>query len=184
MTKAVIVKTARMLGDNLFGCMASSAQNIPWVSPLPFAVAPNLDIIFLSGKDTLHSRQIRENRNCAFTVYDSNGDADHPDWVKISGECFEVPTNLLDAALNVYYPRRYPDAHQRAEAAQPAEFFTGENRHMRVYRLRPEQIYTMDMIAGELDDNRRVRVDRFELREHMFPAHYEEQSMWDAFVKR
>ena len=117
-------------------------------------------------------------------MYDSNGDADHPDWTKIAGECFEIPEHLLPTALEVYYQRRYPDAYQRQEEAQPPEFFIGENRHMRAYRLRPEQIYTMDMIAGELDDNRRVRVDRFELREHMFPAHYEEQSIWDAFVKR
>jgi nitroimidazol reductase NimA-like FMN-containing flavoprotein (pyridoxamine 5'-phosphate oxidase superfamily) len=177
MGRGDVEKTARLLNDVMFGTLATCSADVPWVAPLPFAIDDQLRLIFLSPKDSLHSRQGRANPQATFTIYRSDDDVETFDWVKIAGQLTELSDEAsVIKALKVYYAKRYPDPIERREKAQQAEFFLGDMRHMRVYLLDISDVFTMDMQAGELDDNRRVRVPRVQLIDYMFPGDQSESS--------
>ncbi len=76
--------------------LSVSQNNIPWVSTLNFAEDENLNLYFISKKDSKHSQIININPNVSVAIYDHNSD---PEAVKvgvqISGTC-KIVSNPLE----------------------------------------------------------------------------------------
>lgn len=73
MNKQDLIKTAKkIIEENIYLTLATSSKDgNPWVSPLFFAYDENYTFFWVSGKDALHSKLIRENSKVAIVIFDS-----------------------------------------------------------------------------------------------------------------
>ncbi|MET8546613.1 pyridoxamine 5'-phosphate oxidase family protein [Kitasatospora sp. NPDC004799] len=124
----------------------ASPQAVPWVSALAHAWDDEDRFYWISGLDTLHSRNIAANPVVSLTVYDSNPAGGGGDALYALARAEVLEGADLVEGCELYYRRRYPDETARARRARPPQDFTGDSP-VRIYRAQVTA-YSMLSPAG------------------------------------
>lgn len=62
-----------ILEEQNYLCLATANKAwLPWASPLAYVCGDDFSFYFISHIDALHSKNIRENREVSFSIYDSD----------------------------------------------------------------------------------------------------------------
>lgn len=62
-----------MLKKENYLCLATANKNwLPWASPLAYVCGDDFSFYFISHIETLHCKNIQQNREVSFSIYDSN----------------------------------------------------------------------------------------------------------------
>lgn len=132
-----------------------------WITPIYFVPTSDLRILWVSGRDARHSRNIAELRNrVSIACYDSMTPFGHAQGVYIEGRASEIPESELAARCEAFYSRRFRDPKDFAEKARRPADFSGDSPR-RMYECRVESVFVLDPdgdpMHGRLMDHR-VRV--------------------------
>lgn len=126
-----------------------SSRGVAHVNTAYFAWSPELDLVWLSDRDAIHSRNLRERPTAAIAVFDSNqswGDADRG--IQLFGSAGEIAERLADDAEAIYTARFR--AFDRASVGE-YRFFRFRPRSLKVFdeqRLGPGVFVTARVGRG------------------------------------
>lgn len=93
-------KAREIIESNIYMTIATAAKDgKPWISPVFFAYDRNYTLYWVSNKDSLHSRLIRENPKVAIVIFDSRAPEGEGDGVYLEAKAEEVKdeTEITDA---------------------------------------------------------------------------------------
>ena len=125
-----------IVGNSLYLTLASFDE-IPWVSPLFFAVTPRYEFVFISSTTSRHARAIRAHSAVSWCVFLASEAPESTDGVYFEGIAREIrpQDEHVQFYADVLYDRRFPDAAERA--AHPANPAYWEETGRRLYVLTP-----------------------------------------------
>ena len=90
--------------------LAVISQDLPWVATLFFAEDENLNLIFISGKGTQHSKAIENDDSVAVSIYDHSSDPEGKKiGVQISGKCHKITNPLEIKSAYTTFRKKFPD---------------------------------------------------------------------------
>lgn len=151
-----ITKAKEIINTILYITIATvSKDGIPWNSPVYSAFDENYNFYWRSGKDSQHSRNIKENPNVFIVVYDST-----IEWGKGRGVFIQAKAHELTGEVEIKKALSYLDQRVGQTVGGP-KIFTAENPR-RVYKAVPEKVWmnTDSEENGKFVDVR-VEVDLF-----------------------
>lgn len=80
-----------ILESQTYLCLATSdTDNAPWASPIAYASDENAVLYFISHTESLHIKNIKQNKKVAISIYDSHQPLRNAFWVQASGICEQV----------------------------------------------------------------------------------------------
>ena len=98
----------------------------PWAAPVFYTFDSNYDFYFLSAIDSMHAKNIIENRNVALVIYDSNSPIGISQGVQIEGTAAPVQGKELDKAIDLYSARLFRNSHLHpSERYKPEDYGEG-----------------------------------------------------------
>jgi nitroimidazol reductase NimA-like FMN-containing flavoprotein (pyridoxamine 5'-phosphate oxidase superfamily) len=156
-------KAREIIDNNLYLVLGTSSQdNVPWVTPLFFAVDDELRFFFLTGRDTRHSVNIQNNPGVSLVIYDSQATPEAADGVYVEGTASIIGLLHLPHAIACLYRKRFPTEEDRRKHFHvPEDFWAGRPR--RFYQVVPSSLSTLDKTNGDEVD-RRIDLDLDVLR--------------------
>jgi len=112
----------------------SSKDGMPWNSPVFVAYDDNYNFFWKSGKNSQHSKNIKENNNIFIVIYDAIVPWGKGQGVYIQAKAFELTDEQEIAEALSYHKKRVQKELWKVEE------FTGENPR-RVYKAVPEKVW-------------------------------------------
>jgi nitroimidazol reductase NimA-like FMN-containing flavoprotein (pyridoxamine 5'-phosphate oxidase superfamily) len=89
--KALVDKAKQIIADNIYMTVATaSPDGKPWISPVFFAYDLHYNLLWVSYKDSLHSKLIRQNPRVAIVIFDSRAPEGDGDAVYIEAQVAEL----------------------------------------------------------------------------------------------
>ena len=137
------------LGSHTTMTLATSGEDGPWAAALFYAHDSDLNLYFISAKDTRHAADIERNPRVAVAV-----NAQHKDWsdirgLQIGGVAEIVPPDQRAGAVETYLAK-FPDLRPLFSTPRNEQ----ESRIARAfaaspfYRLRPNRIRLIDNLKS------------------------------------
>ena len=84
-------KAKRIVESNIYMTVATASKDgKPWISPVFFAYDKNCNLYWVSNKDSLHSKLIRENPQVAIVIFDSRAPEGEGDGVYFEARAEEL----------------------------------------------------------------------------------------------
>ncbi len=132
-----------IIEQNKYCVVATSGRSgKPWAAPVFYAFDDSYDFYFVSATDSLHARNIAENRNVALEIFDSRQSLGATDQVQISGIASVIERGKeLEKAVKIYHQRLFKksnipgvEKYSISEYSGPAEF--------RVFKVKAAKAYT------------------------------------------
>ena len=105
----------RYLREHNVLCLATSADGLPWVAPVFYAVCAD-KLVFLSSPHTLHCRNIASNPQVSASVQE-----DYSDWAEIKGIQLQGCVSSVDSANRQSVIRAYSEKFPVTGSNAPAE---------------------------------------------------------------
>lgn len=127
-------------GNKYLVLATSDRMSKPWAATVFYAPDADYNFYFISAIDTLHVKNIAENPNVAFVIYDSSTPIGRYDAVQASGVVEQLDRQDVPAAIETYCKKLFsgtekPDArYDPMDYVEPSEF--------RIFRIRPKHVYT------------------------------------------
>ena len=145
LTPAAAETVGDFLGSHTTMTLATSGEDGPWAAALFYAHDSDLNLYFISAKDTRHAADIERNPRVAVAV-----NAQHKDWsdirgLQIGGVAEIVPSDQRAGAVETYLAK-FPDLRPLFSTPRNEQ----ESRIARAfaaspfYRLRPNRIRLID----------------------------------------
>ncbi|MCH8182877.1 MAG: pyridoxamine 5'-phosphate oxidase family protein [Proteobacteria bacterium] len=145
LTPAAAKTVGDFLGSHTTMTLATSGEDGPWAAALFYAHDSDLNLYFISAKDTRHAADIERNPRVAVAV-----NAQHKDWsdirgLQIGGVAEIVPPDQRAGAVETYLAK-FPDFRPLFSAPRDEQ----ESRIARAfaaspfYRVRPNRIRLID----------------------------------------
>lgn len=134
----IVVLIRQIISDNSFMTIATSDGNIPWVSPVFFAMDENHTFFWHSGKDTKHSRIIAKNPEISVVIFNSRN-AEVPG-LYMRGQAMEAEEGELQHGLEILFDKAVLYQDKKEELLSHPEDFQGEGR-LRLYKFVPEKFF-------------------------------------------
>lgn len=152
MTRRNIAK--KIIQDNFFFTIASSENNIPWITPVFYSFDDHFNFYWYSGKNTTHSRNLMHNKNASIVIFNSQFKESDPTeegfGVYMRGVVSEVTSATIVKALRVYFARAVKEDAEREKNILHAKDFLGSSP-LRMYMFTPKEI-TMSDTPGKWHD--------------------------------
>lgn len=80
-----------ILHEQNYLCLATTSKAwSPWASPLAYVCGDDFSFYFISHTEALHSKNIRENKEVSFSIYDSNQMMGNAFGIQASGFAEEI----------------------------------------------------------------------------------------------
>ena len=163
MSSTPVERALKMLDENMFLTLATAEDGLPWCAPVAFVVGPGKALHFYSATESAHARHIEKNPSVAMAVWDSRARGEEVDGMQLEAQCVVVEPRALEAVVEHYFSRLFPDEETRAWWYRPASAFAGDGL-WRFYRLDIEDVFVIDLENfAETKIDRRVRVDTADL---------------------
>ncbi|MDE1868707.1 MAG: pyridoxamine 5'-phosphate oxidase family protein [Candidatus Micrarchaeota archaeon] len=116
----------------------SSAK--PWAATVFYAHDRDYNFYFISAIDTLHAKNIIENPNVAFVIFDSHTPIGRYDAVQASGVVEQLNRQDVPAAIDTYCRKLFSGTENPGARYDPMNYT--EPAEFRIFRIRLEHIYT------------------------------------------
>ncbi len=146
--KKVANKAAkRIIKENIFMTLSTcSLRSKPWASTVNYVTDSNYNFYFISSKNSLHIRNILENPNVAFAIYDSRARGDDIDGVQAEARAQIVIGSGLLPAIKLI---------SKYQGKKPGTFreFLGLAKK-RVIKVVPVNVYKYDRTCIPGEDTR------------------------------
>jgi uncharacterized protein YhbP (UPF0306 family) len=123
--------------------LGTSSNGQPWVSPLYFAVTPELDFVAISAVSSRHARNLRSNQSVSWCIFLGSEPPESTDGVYFEGIGEEVEPDQAQALADILYDRRFPDPKERADHPANPEYWESTGR--RLYRFHPTNVSKVDL---------------------------------------
>lgn len=134
----------------------------PWVSPVYFVFDQELNLIWVSNKDSRHSRLIKENPRVAIVIFDSKVQEGAGDAVYIEATAHEMSDEKeIEAGMKVRAMRESAEEFKVKNVSD----VQGDNS-WRMYQATPSKVYKLaeTYIGAQLNDVRK-ELDLEELKQ-------------------
>lgn len=130
-------KAREIIASNIYMTIATaSSSGKPWVSPVFFAYDQNYDLYWVSNRDSLHSRLIRENPQVAIVIFDSKAPEGEGDGVYFEAKIEELSDqDQIKYAMDILNKRATKDEFRIKKIGE----VTGEGAWM-VYKAVPMRV--------------------------------------------
>ena len=149
LTPAAAETVGDFLGSHTTMTLATSGEDGPWAAALFYAHDSDLNLYFISAKDTRHAADIERNPRVAVAV-----NAQHKDWsdirgLQIGGVAEIVPPDQRAGAVETYLAK-FPDllplfsTPRNEQESRIARAFAASP----FYRLRPNRIRLIDNLKS------------------------------------
>lgn len=113
----------------------TSAENIPWNSPLAYSVDNNFNFYFGSSKESQHAHNIRNNEKGFVVIYDSTAPDGEGEGVYMTAKVRELSdAQEIQDAINAMFGKH---------SKYKIEHFTGES-NLRAYKIEPITFWMND----------------------------------------
>lgn len=154
--KNVYYDAGRIIKSTTFMVIATSTRNgKPWTTPVFFGYDRKCNLYWISAKNSLHSRLIKENNRVAVSIFSQDSPKE---CVYIEGKASEIPKKEMQHAVNVIYTRHSKyNTFGVTGRIRTSEDFTGSSPR-RLYRLVPEKAWVLappEKIKGHHVDARK-----------------------------
>lgn len=128
MDDKLAMQAKKILNEVIYLTLGTVGEdNVPWVSPLFYAVDEKYNFYWISPKDSWHAKNNKFNKNASWVVFDTNAPKWEGQGVYFVGKCEEM-ANSDEVKMGLEY------IFKRLEEKIPVpEDFLGENQY-RVYR--------------------------------------------------
>ena len=156
--KTHIAKARQIIADNVYMTVATATlDGKPWISPVFFAYDEHYNLFWVSNKDSLHSKLIKNNPRVAIVIFDSKAPQGEADGVYFEAEVSELEnTSEIESAIRTLGKRITKDEFKVKRIDEVIN--SGVSR---IYRAVPKTISTLtegEFINGQYVD-RRVEID-------------------------
>lgn len=129
----------KVIAENLFMVLATSDQNIPWVSPVFYATGDNKTFYWHSAKNTKHSHIIAQNPHLAVVIFNSTNPEIPGLYMKGKAEEVTDKEEIVQG-ISLLFGKALKDEDKRQELIEHPEDFQDEAR-LRVYKFTVEEFY-------------------------------------------
>lgn len=144
MNQELNTKARDILSKNIYITLSTiNEDGTPWTTPLFFAYSESYDFYFVSPSESVHGKNLTDNKNVSAVVFDSHA----PKWqgsaVYLTGECVELKeVSEVKKALKYVFGRL-------KEKVPYEGSYMGEN-YYKAYKLTPSNIWvTNDKKSSE-----------------------------------
>ena len=152
-----INRVVAILVENRYLSLGTSDRRGPWVAPLAYVInGLPFELVFYSSTESRHAIAINENKNVAFSIFNSTLGSDEADGVQGDGVVREVSEHELPLLVPLYFERSFADIQIRKNWERPWKEFRGNNP-LRFYAIKPLHIY-LPFLTDERTDSR-IEVD-------------------------
>jgi uncharacterized protein YhbP (UPF0306 family) len=147
-------KAKQILAENQYMTVATSTTDgKPWISPVFFAYDDEYNLFWVSNKDALHSRLIRENERVAIVIFNSTAHEGKADGVYFEAVASELSDwEEIRHAMEILDKRVKVDEYRIVDQSQ----VTGQAT-WRIYRAKPQvasKLGDCHYVNGQLVDKR------------------------------
>jgi nitroimidazol reductase NimA-like FMN-containing flavoprotein (pyridoxamine 5'-phosphate oxidase superfamily) len=114
-----------ILDANLYVTVGTAdAEGLPWVAPVYFATADNINLYWVSAPHATHSRNIAERPDVSLVVFDSQVPPYTGRAVYLRATALELSGSELERGVSIYpgHPSRGADAVTTADVSPPAAY--------------------------------------------------------------
>jgi len=129
-----------MLLNNRYMDIATSKDDLPWVSAVYYAVDSELNFYFVSLKTSRHGEYIQENSKVALSIYDSTNPPEKADGVQIQGKGKIVEDPNLSPAVENLFSKRFEDEEKQREYFDNYDKYAGDSEK-KIFKVQTENIY-------------------------------------------
>ena len=137
MTKNQLRQTAKeIIKSNVYLTLGTSANDLPWVAPLFYAINEQYTFYFISQLDSLHIKHILKNSNVSFAIFDSHQKEGTGNGVQGSGKAYLLDETELPEAFKWYHTTYIEMKPESFKSPAPYRFFKIITEHF--YVLDPE----------------------------------------------
>lgn len=148
-------KARKIIRDNIYITIATASKDgNPWVSPVYSSYDKKTYVFYwISPKNTLHSKLIKDNNRIAIVVFDSKAPEGTGEGIYIQAKAYEISDeNEIAYAVKLLYGKM-------DKTPRPVSHFTGPSPR-RIYKAVPEKFWINigEYIKGYFNDSR-IEVD-------------------------
>jgi len=165
-------KAANILSSNRYLTLATSGAEGSWASPLAYTIEPDLSLIFFSSLDSVHARNIVEDRRVSGAIFDSHQPSDTADGIQFRGTASTIMGADLHLIMERYFQLSFPDPEIRTKWQRPVKDFE-EDSMQRFFRIEMEGLYKLDPESTAVD--KRLALSISLLRQLIAPIFAKEQ---------
>ncbi len=144
----------RIIDTNRYMVLATSGNSgDPWAAVVFYTFDKKYNFYFLSAVDSRHSKNIAENQNIAFVIFDATQPMGYSE--SVQAECIVsfVKENELETIIKLYADRAFPDSKIKAiERYRPDSY--GKTAEFRFYKVEVKKLY----ITGTIDRRTEIEV--------------------------
>ena len=149
-----IEKTKEIIAKNIYMAIATASPNgKPWISPVFFAYDENYNLFWVSNKDSLHSKLIRNNPQVAIVIFDSRAPEGEADGVYFEAKAYELENEAeIKHAMEILTKRVTKDEFRVKKIGEVTQ-----DGVWRIYKAVPTRVSTLtegEFIKGQYVDTR------------------------------
>lgn len=148
-------KFTHLIKTNIYRTTGSvGSDGVPWVTPLYYAYDEQLNLYWISPKDSWHSKNIQHNSNTSFTCFDSHA----PKW---TGNAAYMTLTVKELASERDIARALTYIFHRLDEPVPNSQEFSNNATYRTYQAKPKGMWVTGSkkIAEEIIDDARIEVN-------------------------
>jgi len=146
----------KIIENNFYLTLATSANNETWVAPLWYAVDDKYTFYFISEKASKHAVHIKTNPNVAFSIFNSQEKPEDVNGLQISGRAQEIGLTELPHCLKTIFSKSGADLFKlRFKDWNNPQTYLNLSK-FRIYKIMPEHFWILDPAVIETD--KRVEV--------------------------
>lgn len=154
----LVEKAKKIINDNLYLTLATTQNNMPWVSPVWYAVDKNYNFYFISENKSLHAQNIYKNANVAFSIFNSTEKPEDVNGLQINGTASEMALADIPHALMIVFSQSGAELLKTRfrDWGNPLTY-TGLAA-VRIYRIIPTHFYILDPEVTETDKRVEIKL--------------------------
>ena len=144
-------KARGLILESKYLSLATCSNNIPWISPLWYAVSDKYIFYFISDLNSVHAQSIKDNPKVAFTIFNSNEKPSEVNGLQVSANCYEVGISGMLEAIRVIFSKSGSELFRLRfkEPLNPKSYL--EFTNFRIFKLVPDKFYMLDTEISETD---------------------------------
>jgi len=148
----------KIIRDNIYLSLATSDGKACWIAPLYYVVDKEYNFYFVSGKSSLHAKQIKKNPYIAVSIFDSREVPEKVNGVQMDGLASQVGIKELPKVIKLIYSKKESELlKERFEDYLDPRSYLKLSR-FRIYKIRPLHFYILDPSITKEDKRIEVKI--------------------------
>lgn len=145
-------KAESIIKHNMYLSLSTcDMERKPWVATVFYAHDKEYNFYFLSAVDSRHAKNILENPNVAFSIFNSGQPVGSSEGVQAEGTASAVEGKDVKKVIELYSEKAFPKSTIAPTIRYEPEYFSG-NSEFKFFRIKITKIYTTG-------PERRIEVD-------------------------